>query len=350
MKKLNRSGFTLVELLVVIAIIGILVALLLPAVQAAREAARRMSCSNNVKQIGLALHNYHDTYKKFPSAVYDQYSINGSNAGGRNYWAGASIHTMLLPFVEQRAIYDQWNFTWRFYEGPNNTTRLSRIPGFICPSSRKWNGVDQGNNNYMASMGSNIGWFTGMANQNGVFNYGNAPGGIPVAPATNWRVTNEKSTADITDGTSNTIMLGEVNQGDNDNATWRSNDVVRGIAYAGTNQKNLTQAELDTYGNSCIGGKANHHSHTGRDWSAPMPYQSTFNTVAPPNWIYPTCQTCTGCGWMDSTGVFPSRSLHPGGSMHAMADASVQFISQTIDRNIYQGLGSIDGGESVQIQ
>lgn len=339
----KSRGFTLVELLVVIAIIGILVALLLPAVQAAREAARRMSCSNNMKQMGLALHNYHDTYKKFPCAVYDHTTLNGS--GGRNYWAGASVHTMILPFVEQGPLYSRWDFTWRFYEGPNNTTRQTRVPAYICPSSRAWNGADRGNNNYGASMGPNLGWFNGLGNQNGVFNYGDAPGAGGI------RSTNEKGMSDIRDGTANTIMAAEFLTGDNDNGTYRPGDVVRGQAFpGGMLVKFPTQASLEAYGNQCLAGIANQHSHPGRDWAAPMPYQTTINTVVGPNWKFPTCQECTGCGWMDSRGVFPARSFHPGGAMHAMADASVQFISNTVDNTIYQGLGSIDGGESAQLQ
>jgi prepilin-type N-terminal cleavage/methylation domain-containing protein len=348
MKRLNRQGFTLVELLVVIAIIGILVALLLPAVQAAREAARRMSCSNNMKQLGLGLHNYHDTFKKFPSAVYDHFSIFGSNSPyARNYWAAASVHTLILPYIEQKNIWDRWNFSWRFYEGPNDLTRLNKVQPFICPSSRGWNGIDTGNNNYMMCTGTNIGWFNGVTNQNGVFNYGTNP--VPIPPAVgSQRSTNEKNTADITDGTSNTIMIGEMLTGDGDPGMYRSSDVVYGIAYTGL-VKFPTDAQLQAYGAACFAGKATHHSHTGRDWSAPMPTQTTFNTVATPNWKFPTCQEF-GPVWMDSWGVFPSRSLHPGVSQHAMADASVQIISETINFDIYQGLGSIDGGENVRIE
>lgn len=342
MSRRTRDGFTLVELLVVIAIIGILVALLLPAVQAAREAARRMSCGNNAKQLGIALHNYHDTYKKFPSAVYDITTTNGT--AGRNYWAGASVHTLILPFMEQQPIYDKWSFSWRFYEGPNNTTRQSRVASFICPSARRWPGVDQGNSNYLVSNGPNLGWFNGLANQNGVINYGDAPGGTTV------RATNEKSMADIVDGTSNTIMGAEHVTGDNDNGTYRPGDVVRAQAFpGGMAVKFPTLASLETYGTNCFAGRANHHSHAGRDWAAPMPTQTTFNTAAPPNWKHPTCQECVGCGWMDSRGVFPSRSLHPGGTTHLLADASVQFFPNTVDFTVYQGLGSIDGAESVSV-
>ena len=130
----NRKGFTLVELLVVIAIIGILVALLLPAVQAAREAARRMSCSNNVKQLSLAMHNYHDVHKTFPRYCLP---INP----GCSHWEGFSAHTMILPFIEQQAIAEEVNTLMKTTATPQDGWRTgwfvgirrTRIPAYRLP-------------------------------------------------------------------------------------------------------------------------------------------------------------------------------------------------------------------------
>jgi hypothetical protein len=92
---------------------------------------------------------------------------------------------------------------------------------------------------------------------------------------------------------------------------------------------------------------ANIHQHGGREWIATQPAQTVFNTIAPPNWQYPTCQDCVGCGWMDSNGVFPARSRHPGGCNHGLADGSVRFISNDVNLQTYQFLGSKDRGEPI---
>src|SRR6478672_3439320 len=121
-----RPGFTLIELLVVIAIIGVLIALLLPAVQAAREAARRMQCTNNLKQIGLALHNYHDVHGRFPLGSI---LVNTPNGAYRQPFLAA-----LLPFLEQRNLYASFNYNLSFQVDENQTTRASVVNVFNCPS------------------------------------------------------------------------------------------------------------------------------------------------------------------------------------------------------------------------
>ena len=138
MKKwLLRTGFTLVELLVVIAIIGILIALLLPAVQAAREAARRSQCSNNLKQVGLALHNYHDVYRTFPRWAYPA-DCTGAPGGDNSWWTGFTAMTMILPYMEQGAIYDKITWSTRPEDNPNNQLfRLATISAYQCPSDTK---------------------------------------------------------------------------------------------------------------------------------------------------------------------------------------------------------------------
>jgi prepilin-type N-terminal cleavage/methylation domain-containing protein len=328
----SRLGFTLVELLVVIAIIGILVALLLPAIQAAREASRRSSCSNNMKQLGISFQNYHDTFKLLPRFTY-RGTQNGTTY---NTWEGYSAHTMLLPYVEQKALFDDYTTAYqtpgndlRWYNFAPASIRRTPLSAYRCPSdpSLKF-GAETGNCNYQVCVGSTYQcWSQGL--QNGVFSRDR-----------------ETAFADIIDGTSNTILMGEGLTGDNDGATYRPSDVVRGIAYSGA--ANFASAsDLATYGAACLAGTGNHHSHAGRDWMAPMPTQSVFNTLATPNWQFPTCQNCTGCGWMDSDGVFPSRSRHPGGTMHALVDGSTRFISDGVNLQTYQALGSKANGETI---
>lgn len=339
----RRHGFTLVELLVVIAIIGILIALLLPAVQAAREAARRSQCTNNLKQLALAAHNYHDVHKTFPRYCYQ-------STTGLSQWEGFSAHTMLLPYMEQQAVYDtvkglQETATgtaaadgWR--DGWYTTIRRTKIAGFLCPSDSSNAGADTGNCNYPVCVGTNTGWDGGggvptltKSLANGVFPRGSGTWG-------------EVRMAEIRDGTSNTIMVGEHRLGDHDSSVYRPGDVVRGQAFVWTTTA-PTPAQLDSYGVQCEAGTGNHHSHGGREWICSQQAQTAFNTIAPPNWQYPTCQDCSGCGWMDSDGVFPARSYHPGGANHGLADGSIRFISETIDTLQYQGLGTRAGGEAV---
>lgn len=332
---LRRSrGFTLVELLVVIAIIGILVALLLPAIQAARESARRGQCSNNLKQLALGFQHYHDAYKKLP-----RYSYQSTSGGGTcGVWEGFSAHTQILPYIEQQTTYDTFlmQYTAPGVDLQNGTqsgfftnVRRSIIPGFKCPSDfTSPFGAETGNNNYVVSTGPTYTCWNAAA-QPGTFSRDR-----------------ETPFASIVDGLSTTFLMAEQVIGDNNGASYQPGDVVRAIAYSGTvNYPSAT--DLATYGAACQAGIGNHHSHAGRDWIVCLATQTMFNTVATPNWSFPTCQNCGGCGWMDSDGVFPSRSRHPGGSHHAMVDASVRIISNDINLQTYQALGSKDNGEAI---
>ena len=330
----KKHGFTLVELLVVIAIIGILIALLLPAVQAAREAARRSQCTNNLKQLALALHNYHDTYKAFPP--YAQPPISTSSPSIYGY----SAQIKILPYIEQQPLYDQIKTASRDFSrdaGADSVTQGILVSAFVCPSDQPYPLAGRlGYCNYKVSAGSNLGWSLGsLSRHNGVF-----------------RPLTETNMAAIQDGTSNTIMLSEQLTGDDDNGTYRrESDNVRGLSWSGnesTQQGPITQAAIDTAGAACHANPSNHSSVSGSRYTRGIFTYTVFNTVAPPNWKYPGCFESTNSGAHgNSRGIYPARSRHPGGAIHALADASVRFVSETIDLQIYQGLGSRDGGESV---
>ena len=165
--RLVRRGFTLIELLVVIAIIAVLIALLLPAVQQAREAARRSQCKNNLKQLGLALHSYHDSSKQFPKVGYgliDNVSTNNPVATANSYsWQGRSAQTVMLPYLDQGALYKRlnprawWDSTLVVNGESNQSLRRTQIPGFLCPSDATFPSVERGNCNYWISTGPNRG-------------------------------------------------------------------------------------------------------------------------------------------------------------------------------------------------
>lgn len=338
MQKSLRKGFTLVELLVVIAIIGILVGLLLPAVQAAREAARRMSCSNNMKQLGLAVHNYESTYKR---AMRLASHGNPTPWGAGSNWAGYSPQTAILPYIEQQALFDQIDFNlaqFPHYVGqqtpPGKTISVenigrSRIPGYICPSEKSFpDNYWIGNSSYGFSAGPNLGWYVDAGSNNGF-----------------WRREGDTKFADITDGLSNTIMIAEFVLGDTTGSVYTTmGDFANGVSLAGYPQTNWTPAQLAAYG-AATNASGSHRSYAGYRWTAPGMYNTAINTLAPPNWQFRSGMECGGCGEGDANGVFPSRSRHSGGTMHAMGDGSVQFVPSTVDVLTYQRLGSAVGGD-----
>jgi prepilin-type N-terminal cleavage/methylation domain-containing protein len=301
MKRHRFSGFTLVELLVVIAIIGILVALLLPAVQAAREAARRTSCINNQKQWALALHNYHDSYKKFPP---------GASNNLRYSWV-----IKVLSFMEQQSLYNAYNHNDHFYNPPNINQNADTgvcaqsLATFYCPSDRA-NGAKWHGDSYWRSRG------------NYVVNFGNTRTNWPqlIGP---FQVNFAYSMSIMTDGTSNTLMLGEVVMYAKDEV-WDCrgdiyNDADSGCCFMTETTPNSTVP--DACENSVC--------------SAPDP------TVKNP-------PPCTSGGTYDGSSSAPMvalRSKHTGGAISAMGDGSVQFFTQTIDPNTWRALGSTKAGD-----
>jgi prepilin-type N-terminal cleavage/methylation domain-containing protein len=322
MTRLRSRGFTLIELLVVIAIIAILIALLLPAVQQAREAARRSQCKNNLKQLGLALHNYHDSARCFPPGVTRATTTNST-------WGGFSAHTMLLPYLDQAPLYNKVNFH-QFSYGPDNViTRRTVVPVFMCPSDSALRGsAEVGNNNYPMSTGPSVGW-TGAGDSNGFF-----------ARDIIVRI------SDAQDGASQSIMASEHLVGDNSSTTYTPGDLVRAVPFpSGTPNKKWTPAQVAAYGTACTAAKTNHHSSGGQSWMYSMMYETLFNTLATPNNPAPTCYICSGCGDGDNPGNFPARSRHVGGVHTLLGDGAIRFVSDSIDHNTWQSLGSIRDGD-----
>jgi prepilin-type N-terminal cleavage/methylation domain-containing protein/prepilin-type processing-associated H-X9-DG protein len=365
-----RRGFTLIELLVVIAIIAVLIALLLPAVQAAREAARRSQCVNNLKQLGLALHNYESTAQSLP--------LGGNNGPGgpttndNRYWGGWSAQTMLLPYMEQTAVYQALNFNYLgrsdgFGENSNATGVMTRINSFLCPSStppmQTWLSVGGSaklfaGNSYFASAGSSIMWIGWPTDKpNGLF----AVGGVPY------------SLRDITDGTSNTIAFGEFRIGDFDDSKNSIQDIV-GItwsssAFTGMPNRNMDRppgnmpgpgnvgaaallTDLRTAGASWNARTGSYGTNGQRSWNGRMWHVGNYghalgNTLVPPNSQYPYFQYWDSNGDFDSAGVCGLSSQHPGGANVVFADGSVKFIKSSTSFPVLWALGSKSGGETV---
>jgi type II secretory pathway pseudopilin PulG len=311
--------------LVVIAIIGILVAMLLPAVQAAREAARRSSCSNNLKQLGLAVHNYHDVYKRFPIGMRNNDPNSNWNGTGGNTWEAGqhrkgSIFTKLLPQMEQDPLHDQIDFrldveaqlaALKF----GNANDAKQLEAFRCPSD-DWEPNNVTLTNYAPNIGAQA-----MPGQGGTCTvypgniFGNGPAGHGSTEASDQtsgvfsRYSYGARIADITDGTSNTICIGEIRM------------------WCGDHHR---------------GGLFNSNAL----WTA---------TTAPIN--FPTCPnqgpgTSTGsftcnhfANWQTSQGF---KSRHPGGAQFVLCDGSTRFIAETIDYRNYQRLGSRRDAEPLQ--
>jgi prepilin-type N-terminal cleavage/methylation domain-containing protein/prepilin-type processing-associated H-X9-DG protein len=330
--KSTKSGFTLVELLVVIAIIGVLVALLLPAVQMARESSRRTKCLNNLKQLGLAMLNYQDSMRCFPPS-------KGSGPWGPNpgtdweSWYFLSVSYQALAYYEQGTVYD-------LFEQRKNLTRTAtwddtgapakmRLSVFICPSSKLLlNGYP--GTNYLWSTGSRIesGGCNIMSNQaNGVFVHDLS-----------------RRLAELTDGTSNVILAGEYIPGVDAANGFKA---VSSISVA--NRAYPTQAELDVI---AAAPAARVLTNNGRFWAWHSHSNALFNTASPPNW---KCQNGAGgagvggagLSWDSCVGIVPSRSLHPGGVNVCLADGSVRFVRDNINLLTWQILGNIGDGQPV---
>ncbi|MBW8883396.1 MAG: DUF1559 domain-containing protein [Planctomycetia bacterium] len=347
-----HTAFTLVELLVVIAIIGVLVALLLPAVQSARESSRRSQCANNLKQQGLAIHNFHDGNNIFPF----NYQLIGVNA-----WESTSANYFILPYIEQGTLQDQfkipttaqpgqalgtppfgaagdaamWSFDWN---GPMNV----RLKTFICPSATK---AAQRAFSTWGGPGSNYGWCTGSRVQ--VVWVGDAFNGIIAYQ-------NARRMKDVSDGLSATLLASELlnGRGNNTAATYPFD-----VFYAGDGPFNsvrvkdfATPAELTAIGTaakSLAGG--GFLSNNGGNWSWYAAGHSTLTTAAPPNWQYPTAggACCPGGAHDWTNGVVPARSLHPNGVNAVMGDGSVRFVNNNIDVQTWQSTGARNDGTAV---
>jgi len=359
MKSQMRRGFTLIELLVVIAIIAVLIALLLPAVQAAREAARRGQCTNNLKQIGLALHNYHTANNNFPMGG----SANADTAGqvfvgnGYNDWCNWSAQACMLGYIDNTPLYNAINFSYACSDvgGPANcnSTAYNTVLGiYQCPSDPWVGGKSQNLNSYMASYGTTAempdfypGWQT-WTNPNK-----NGSSGL-------FAIWISYGISDCVDGTSNTVAYSEAITGNGQYNTFYKGQGV--MAIGGTNpylwdastnpQLILAALQLCTK-NFNATNVANLSPRRGYRWQEGIPGFSMFNHLQVPNDAqYPAnyCRmSCTrGCN-MDSGYSAPASSYHPGGVNVLFADGSVKFVKSSVQRMTWWALGTRGGAEVI---
>ncbi|MGI9471661.1 MAG: DUF1559 domain-containing protein [Rubripirellula sp.] len=378
-----RSGFTLVELLVVIAIIGVLVGLLLPAVQAAREAARRMSCSNNFKQIGLAIHNYHSAYKQMPRHYGGTGIDQGGNAQGADWWYGSattdneclSALVGLTPFIEQQAVWEQVSnpsldtvtdgfaiptptAMWPAM-GPNPRTDrgnaapsweyvpwATQIPTLRCPSDPGTGPPAVGRTNYAVSYGDSGHPVAFLGNVNNDLTPGDNWRAVRVNAADRgfWGSRRDTKFRDILDGLSNTIAMGEIvtDLGDRDKRSAVSllngedwGGVGSGITQAQPTQcVNAGQVSAESPNFWCDAGETGctppgnvgqDGNGRGMNWALAFVPSSQVLTIRPPN-----AESCAG-GWYDGPGILPPSSRHQGGAHILMGDGAVVFITDSVE-------------------
>jgi len=351
-----RRGFTLIELLVVIAIIAVLISLLLPAVQSAREAARRAQCINNLKQIGLAMHNYHTAGDSFPLGVSASNNpwnkSNGCDA--LVTWNGWSVHAMLLPYLEQNVMFNAINFALDPLvcnsQDFNNTVFSAGLSAFLCPSDPN-SGRNKGDhylNNYYASIGTTIGTVQNYPYQGskGIFTYGLSYG-----------------LRDIQDGSSNTVAWSEALVGSTGKVNYKGNGVF-GPCYAWAadcstvaTQTMATLNQCNTEWNNDVLVSKDISNNKGQYWGWGAEAMSLFNTIVPPSSAsYPWgdcrsgCAGCCGdglCGAADHSEISNANSNHPGGCNVLFGDGSVKFVKSSLSIPTWWALGTRNGSEVI---
>jgi prepilin-type N-terminal cleavage/methylation domain-containing protein/prepilin-type processing-associated H-X9-DG protein len=354
----RRSGFTLIELLVVIAIIGILIALLLPAVQKIREAAARMQCQNNLHQIGLATHNYENANGYLPpgQATYPVVTPPITSPG--------SILALLLPYMEQSNKYNLFDFTQDINSGANNGgARLQDVKSYLCPSDGANGGINYGTglygrSNYYGNIGTTADTHSSDSLRVGIFNFQASvqngsvvPSHLPIVAVSSG------------DGTSNTAMFSETKRSTVNGGSWP----VSGDDYNPTNIYLLpgTDAGWSPYTpqfgplfnetnpaalfvgstyrcNAWDYGPTSRISYRGWQYYRAIPEMQTYTHTVPPNYQGYDCGD-----YSITMAHIAARSYHSGGVNVCFADGSVHFISNNINFATWQALGTRSGGEVV---
>lgn len=335
--KPNRQGFTLVELLVVIAIIGILIALLLPAVQAARESSRRTKCVNNLKQLGVAMHHYHDVFRTLPPAGFLDAGLSsgptGLNSADILDW---SEQARLLPYFEQQNLSNMFNFNLTWDNPVNLAGAQVNVPIFRCPSDAAMAippGVGSACN-YYGNYGNNI-----LRGQPTWPQFAGTPNAAMQAPNGAFPFGVAVQFADILDGLSQTAAFSEMDTGDFNNgiSTPTSDNFVSFASPVTANDAYVMCMQLDPT------NLANQMwSNTGAPWTSETGSNTVYVHAAPPN--------TRSCGFL-AVSRFEScaSSYHPGGVNVLLCDGAVKFVTNGVDLPTWWAIGSRKGQEAMQV-
>ncbi|NOY41472.1 MAG: DUF1559 domain-containing protein [Planctomycetes bacterium] len=340
---LRRHGFTLVELLVVIAIIGVLVALLLPAIQAAREAARRSQCTNNIKQLGIALHNYESANGHFPAGS----SALVANNGGAYFSPAAQV----FPYLEGSNIYQQFNFDEWIWSNQNYAAATAQPSMLLCPTDpndKNSLGTDLGWNNYHYNVGS---WVRLVGRWDGVF--GTAYELLPSdTTGLTYPALEGVRIGRISDGTSNTAAFAEMA-----NAHGAAGGDLSPLSdcfdFGGTpptTDLQATQNALfakDWKTSTIVRTGGNDWRNRGYPWTEGTVWRGGYNHIMPPN---NPCWRSSGAGqgpWWDL--IAPASSFHTGGVNVCMCDGSVRFVTESVDPIVWVAAGTRDGEEVFEL-
>jgi prepilin-type N-terminal cleavage/methylation domain-containing protein len=307
----KRRAFTLIELLVVIAIIAVLIALLLPAVQQAREAARRTQCKNQLKQLGLAMHNYHDTSRQLPPGTIKWNGDPARTGPTSAYYDDHGWYSQIGPYIDQAPLFNTINFSAQFSDPSNEPARRAKISLFGCPTSgmqnnewgsntwSRWRGnyvVNWGNTNYGQTASAGV-------------NFGGAP----------FSYRGSSNFSGITDGMSNTLMMAEI---------------IASTTTPGWGGP-ISEIQIATGGQAFMGWLTPNSAACDLAYRL-CPATSELNGIS-----------CCNLSGDDVSQYFTSRSKHTGGVQVVMCDGAVRFVSNNIDQNVWRGLSTARGSETV---